>query len=236
MNVEMLDVRPNAIGKWPSREAQHFRELCSELSSEFDYEKLWDYVVVKPKWNDLIGDLYIPEARETFQDKIVPVLLPVIGYSNRRPVFNFIEQMQQFEAEGWLGSPAVPINFMRGPSISRFLHLVRFIGIRYPDLAQGLSRLKRKEWRKLEEFAGKDGFQFEDTDYREYTRGGKPYNLLLPVWIRHRLAHPENKVEKDFPTESDYRRAFAILAAAIAGMAYSATNDNEQIQEEPSHD
>ena len=232
VSIEMLDVRDNLrFG-----DLEHLERLCNNLSTEANYKELWDYVVVRPKWDEIIpADHYISEeSRASFQNIILPVLLPVIGYSHV-PVFKAVEQFQRLIDEGWLGSPAIPINFMRGPSISQFLHLVRFIGMNYPDLAQGLRGLNEKGWQKIEEFARKDGFEFKDTDYREYTPDiGKSQRLpkvLLPVWIRHRLAHPENKCEQDFPTESDYRRAFAILGAAIAGTVYSNDNNNDHSQE-----
>ncbi len=233
----MLDVR-NLRG-WTFPEVIHLEGLCSNLSTDSNYKDLWDYVVKKPKWDEIFpADQYIDEARVTFQDTMLPVLLPVIGYSHiHMPEVKVVEQLQQLKDEGLLGTSSVPINFMSGPRVSQFLHLVRFMGIRYPSLAQGLSR--RKEWREIEEAARKDGFEFKDTDCREYTpdtRKSQPSPVLLPVWIRHRLAHPENKREKDFPTESDYRRAIAILGAAIAGTVYSDTDDNEHPQERLNHD
>ena len=177
-----------------------------------------------------------------FRDTVLPVLLPVIGYSHvHAPVLKAVEELPELIREISLGSSAMPLDFVNYPSVSQFLHLVRFIGMNYPELAQGLSSLNRKEWRKIEEFARKDGFEFnKDTDYKEYTPdiGKSPQSagVLLPVWVRHRLAHPENESEVDFPTESDYRRAFAILGAAIAGKVYSDNNDNGRSQESPSHD
>ena len=228
LEVEMLDFRTNAVKQWRHYDTSELERLCSNLTTDADYRELWDYVVVRPKCEELIGHLYIEDAQVIFQKTMLPVLLPTIGYSHIHvPRIKAVEELQQLTAEGWLGSSAIPISFMSRPNISQFLHLVRFIGIRYPELAQGLSSLKRKEWREIEESACKDGFQFEDTDYRKYTRGKRQYDkLLLPVWIRHRLAHPENESEVDFPTESDYRRAFAILGAAIAGKTYSDTEDS----------
>lgn len=226
LKVEMVDVRTNAVREWRFGDLEHLERLCNNLSTEANYKELWDYVVIKPKCDDLIGDHFLPEAKAIFQNTMLPVLLPVIGYSHIHiPRLKAIEELPQLINEMGFGSSSIPLNFVRGPSISQFLHLVRFIGIRYPDLAQGLSRLNRKEWREIEESACEDGFEFKKTDYRQYTHGKRKCNLLLPVWIRHRLAHPENEFEEDFPTESDYRRAFAILGAAIAGRTYSDTND-----------
>ena len=226
----MLDVRPGSQG-WRLGDLKQLKKLCSNLSSESRYKDLWDYVVVKPKWGEIFpADQYISEETlVTFQNTMLPVLLPVIGYSHIHHMSEVktFERLQQLIDEGWLGTSSVPINFMSGRSVSQFLHLVRFMGIRYPSLAQGLSKLRKKEWREIEEAARKDGFEFKDTDYRNYTFGERRYDrLLLPVWIRHRLGHPENESEEDFPTESDYRRAIAILGAALAGKAYSDTNDN----------
>ena len=235
--IEMLDVR-NLRG-WTFPEVIHLEDLCSNLSTEADYIDLWDYVISRPKCDDLIGDQYLPDARATFQNIMLPVLMTVIGYSNTIARIEAIEELPQLINEMGFGSSSIPLNFMSGPRVSQFLHLVRFMGIRYPSLAQGLSRLKRKDWREIEEAARKDGFEFKDTDCRKYTRDtGKSQTfpkVLLPVWIRHRLAHPENKREKDFPTESDYRRAIAILGAAIAGTIYSDTDDNEHSQERLNH-
>ena len=222
LNIEMLDVRANLrFG-----DLEHLERLCNTLSTAADYRELWNYVVVKPKWDEIIpAEQYISEElRVSFQKIILPVLLPVIGYSHV-PAFRAVEQLQQEIDKGWLGSPAIPLSFMRGSGISRFLHLVRFIGMNYPDLARGLSRASESEWRTIEKYAHIDDFPFEGTDYRNYIpdigKSPQPKEMLLPVWIRHRLAHPENKYEQGFPTESDYRRAFAILGAAIAGKTYS---------------
>ena len=236
LEVEMVDVRTNAVREWRFGDLEHLERLCNNLSTEANYKELWDYVVIKPKCDDLIGDHFLPEAKAIFQNTMLPVLLPVIGYSHIHiPRLKAVEELPQLINETGFGSSSIPVNFMSGSSVSQFLHLVRFIGMNYPDLAQGLSGLNEKGWQKTEEFARKDGFEFKDTDYREYTPDiGKSQRLpkvLLPVWIRHRLAHPENKCEQDFPTESDYRRAFAILGAAIAGTVYSNGNNNDHSQE-----
>ena len=110
----MLDVRPGSQG-WRLGDLKQLKKLCSNLSSESRYKDLWDYVVVKPKWGEIFpADQYISEETlVTFQNTMLPVLLPVIGYSHIHHMSEVktFERLQQLIDEGWLGTSSVPINF-----------------------------------------------------------------------------------------------------------------------------
>ncbi len=64
---------------------------------------------------------------------------------------------------------------------------------------------------------------FEDADYLDYQPdrpGSKAQKLILPSWVRNRIAHPENRHERKFPSDGQIRRATGMIYAASLALRY----------------
>ena len=63
-------------------------------------------------------------------------------------------------------------------------------------------------------------------DYVEYQKDipkrSEPVheNLLLPSWVRNRLAHPENRFEREYPSRYDIERATGLIYALSLALRY----------------
>ena len=73
----------------------------------------------------------------------------------------------------------------------------------------------------------------KNDDYVTYLRDipsrKKPVeeNLLLPSWVRNRLAHPENRFERKYPTRSDIERATGLIYAVSLALRYKKSHESK---------
>ena len=150
VGIEMLDVRPDALlaGGWRFGDLEQLERLCNNLSTEADYKKLWDHVVVKPKWDEIFPENQpISEAQATlFRKMMLPVLLPVIGYS-RVPTFKAVEEIQRWinERLAWLIVHSTQLH-----ARSKYFSIPTLGALYWNSISRFGKRTFKSEWMRME--------------------------------------------------------------------------------------
>ena len=183
---------------------------------------MWEDVFVAPAFDDILDPRYY-KIRRLIYSIMIPhihtVLLPLGGrrLANRMDIF--ARALGDFD----IGYANAGQFWMAVQELSRA-----------PCGGQGIVRkLAGKGAREEFERLLPQGFLSED-DYilyradRSTSSGSCEEKLILPSWVRNRLAHPENCYVKEFPSRHDIKRATGMVYAASLALLYRTMQSNRR--------
>ena len=176
-------------------------------------DQIWSEVFVSPTTEDLLS-MRLYEYYDLVRNVLIPhihaVTLPSL--SRRRRYSWDLMRMDLDSIDN------------RYPNAGQFLEAVQIL-TGTPEGKDIVADLHKEEVKKRFRDLLPPTFLHDD-DYVTYLRDGprreEPVeeSLILPSWVRNRLAHPENRFEKGYPTRSDIQRATGLVYAVSLALRY----------------
>ena len=178
-----------------------FRDDFDEISGQ-----VWDDIFVSPDVPQML-EMIVNEIDMLIELVLVPHA-NVFGY--RRPTIHAIERIT-----GGLST---------FPSADEFLRELRALSMIDASAKVG-DKLTKDNSRSYFESLLQGKVKLVPEDSRSYKRQKRDGScaeevLFLPGWVRHRLSHPENRYERQFPDAWDYGRATYLLSAITLTLLY----------------
>ena len=186
-------------------------------------ETMWPDVFISPTTDDL-WDMRPYEIYSLIRNVLIPHIYSVLVLRGGRRLHN---RLDIFRRALTLGD--FDIEYANG---GQFLVAVQTLA-RTPGGEKIASDLSKAGARCAFEDLLPSAFLDKD-DYVEYQKDipqrSEPVheNLLLPSWVRNRLAHPENRFEREYPSRYDIERATGLVYAVSLALRYKAEGHRSQ--------
>ena len=172
------------------------REFGQLDNDEWDVPDLWNMVIRNPRFEDILDEDWV-----LCYSAVKQIILPFKFLAHRSCV---------------LTAPSVLHQVWKFPFGPHFTELDRFFDA-YSLLTKACGTYKSQKAlsRELVRLVMNTGLEIREEDWKEYSREThsgreKKECLLLPLWVRNRLVHPENPFEYVRPNVQDIRRATII--------------------------
>ncbi len=184
------------------------RHKAALLNDDFDEicGQVWDDIFLYPNSQKML-DMYISDIN-------VLIELVAIPHANVFVYGGSVTHKMQQVTQG----------LSKFPSADEFLRLSRALS-KIDANSKVANRLTRNDSRDYVENLLEGKVELVAEDFRRYKRQNRNGSsteevLFLPGWVRHRLAHPENRFELKFPDVADYGRSNYLLSAVILALLY----------------
>ena len=186
-------------------------------------DAMWPDVFVSPTIED-VGEMYLYEFYSLIRNVLIPHIYSVLVLCGARRLHNRLDIFRRV-----LG------NFDVGyANAGQFLDAVQILA-RTPGGKKIVSDLSKERATFAFEALLPSTFLRED-DYiayqRDFPKRTEPVHetLLLPSWVRNRLAHPENQYEREYPSRHDIERATGLVYAISLALRYKVSQHHSFVE------